>query len=407
MNYWSFIPFEKLYLIPSRNGLMRSSSVRGVGCSFINMGELFSNDRIFDIQTELVQLNAKEQEDATLKDGDLLFARQSLVFEGAGKCSLVVKLSKITSFESHLIRVRLNPSVAESAFYYYYFNSPAKPIRQIVLQCAQAGIRGSDLNKLKVPYPELEEQKHIADILSAYDDAIENNNRRIKILEQMAENLYKEWFVRMCFPGHETAEYENGLPKGWTRDRLEQFIEVDPTVRIPKNAKIKSVPMAALSTTLMYLDENEITEEPIAAGSRFCNGDVLLAKITPCLENGKTGFVNFLKDDEYGCGSTEFIVLRSKTLSPYFVYFLARSPYFRGIAIGSMNGADGRQRASVSKLKKMKIVCPAQSILTQFTTQTSPIFTLIFELGNLNRKLRHHRDLLLPRLMSGKMEAMS
>lgn len=266
--------------------------------------------------------------------------------------------------------------------------------------------RGSKaaIMKYLIPAFDLPTQEKIASILSAYDDAIENNNKRIKILEKMAENLYREWFVRMRFPGHETAEYENGLPKGWKRGRLEDAIEVDPIVKIPKGEKTKSVPMAALSTSQMCIDENEISCSTTATGSRFSNGDVLLAKITPCLENGKTGFVNFLKENEYGCGSTEFIVLRARTLSPYFVYFLARSQYFRGIAIGSMNGADGRQRASVSKIKQIKLICPTQDLVNKFSEVSKPFFDAIFKLSAMNHKLVKQRNRLLPHLLSGNLE---
>ena len=265
--------------------------------------------------------------------------------------------------------------------------------------------RGSQsaIMKYLIPAFDTATQEKIASILSAYDDAIENNNKRIEILEKMAENLYREWFVRMRFPGHETAEYENGLPKGWKRGRLEDAIEVDPIVKIPKGGKIKSVPMAALSTSQMYIDENEISGSISATGSRFSNGDVLLAKITPCLENGKTGFVNFLKENEYGCGSTEFIVLRARTLSPYFVYFLARSQYFRGIAIGSMNGADGRQRASVSKIKQIKLICPTQDLANKFSEVSKPFFDAIFKLSSMNHKLVKQRMKLHSRLMTQEM----
>ncbi len=96
------------------------------------------------------------------------------------------------------------------------------------------------------------------------------------------------------------------------------------------------------------------------------NGDTLFAKITPCLENGKTGFVMGLPEGEVFGGSTEFVVLRSKSLNPYYVYCLARSYYFRQTAILSMNGADGRQRVDEDKLKSTKIVQPPKSVLEQF-----------------------------------------
>jgi hypothetical protein len=138
----------------------------------INMGELFANDRIGDIDMELVPMNDKEIATMLVEPGDLLFARQSLVLAGAGRCSIIAKADEPTTFESHIIRVRLKRKNANPVFFYYYFKSPICRIRSIVIQGVQAGIRGNDLKKLKVHVPSISEQQRIASILSAYDDLI-------------------------------------------------------------------------------------------------------------------------------------------------------------------------------------------------------------------------------------------
>ena len=198
---WEKVKFKDLYDIDSRNGLSKPSKIRGEGFKMINMGELFANDRIYDIDMELVPCNDKEKVNAKIEVNDLLFARQSLVLEGAGKCSIVMEVSPMTVFESHLIRVRLREDVAVSLFYYYFFKSPLSPVKTIVSQCAQAGIRGSELAELFVIYPPMDKQRKIADILSTYDDLIENNQKQIKLLEEAAQRLYKEWFFDLRFPG--------------------------------------------------------------------------------------------------------------------------------------------------------------------------------------------------------------
>ena len=404
MTNWEEQKIGDLYLIPSRNGLTRPSSVRGAGYKFINMGEIFSYNRIGNIETELVQLNEKEKKEMTLQKNDLLFARQSLVFSGAGKCSIMLDVEDVVSFESHLIRVRLNPEIANPMFYYYYFSLPYNSVKTIVQQCAQAGIRGSDLEKIKVPCPHIEIQNQIADILSTYDDLIEANNRRIELLEQTAQELYKEWFVRFRFPGYETAKFENGLPSEWGRKRLSDMIVFNPTITAKGATSFISIPMAALSTNNMVIDEAQIISTDTLSGSRSQNLDTLLARITPCLENGKTGFVFGLKEHEVAGGSTEFIVMRSKTLTPYFVYFLARSDTFREYAINSMNGADGRQRAKVDRLEKLWWLQPPQKLLEQFDCKVKGSFDLIHALTHQNQNLATQRDLLISRLMSGKLE---
>ena len=221
MNSWESTTLDDLYGEPSRNGLTRPKSVRGSGYRMINMGEIFAHERIGNIEMERVQMTEKEIASFEVKKGDLLFARQSLVLSGAGKCSLVKFIGETTTFESHLIRVRLNPKCAVPDFFFYYFISSQgkQNVQSIVMQVAAAGIRGSELAKLKVPVPPLPVQRKIAAILSAYDDLIENNERRIRILEDMAQNLYREWFVKFRFPGHTKVKMVDSplgkIPQGW------------------------------------------------------------------------------------------------------------------------------------------------------------------------------------------------
>lgn len=404
MSKMEVVRFGELYAIPSGNGLSRPTAVRGEGFRMIGMGELFANDIITDIDMDRVMMSKREQETFFVETNDLLFARQSLVAAGAGKCSIVKALSEPTTYESHLIRVRLDKTKCNPWFYYYLFKLPDNPIKAIVNQCAQAGIRGNELVRIKVPLPKRGEQDRIVNILSVYDSLIEINNKRIKVLEQMAENLYKEWFVRFRFPGHETAEFENGIPKGWHYKRADESIIFNPSLPIKEQSTYIIIPMEALSTTSMVLDANSFVTQDYISGRRSQNGDTLFAKITPCLENGKTGFVMGMPEDEVFGGSTEFIVMRSKTLTPHYVYFIARSDYFRQTAILSMNGADGRQRVDEDKLKSVKILQPSKTVLEHFEKIISPMFERIYSMVEENKCLIHQRDLLLPRLMSGKLE---
>ena len=219
------IRFGSLYAIGSRNGLSKPSKVRGSGYKMINMGELFANDRIYDIPMELVPLKENEKINAKVEVGDLLFARQSLVLEGAGKCSIVMEVSPLTVFESHLIRVRLVEE-ANPSFYYYYFRSSLSPMKSIVNQCAQAGIRGSDLQELEVLFPPKQIQDKIVGILEQYDNLIDNNKKQIKLLEEMAQRLYKEWFVDLRFPGHEEVTIVDGIPEGWQKVSLTEIAPI-------------------------------------------------------------------------------------------------------------------------------------------------------------------------------------
>lgn len=308
-------------------------------------------------------------------------------------------------YASYLIRFRVDEKKANARYIYYYLKSSAYTgfVNNYVTGAAQPGINATVLSRFKIPLPDLATQKKIADILSAYDDLIENNLARISLLEKMASELYKEWFVRFRFPGHEAAKFVDGVPEGWEMRKLKELIEFDPLIRMKKGVEYRTIPMDLLSTDSMLIDTSGCEKTTSTSGAHFQNGDTLLARITPCLENGKTGFVNTLDDGETAVGSTEFIVMRSKLLSPHLVYFIARSEYFRKTAINSMNGADGRQRAKISKLQSLSYPLPTRDIIDEFSKIVEPFFEEIKNLNIQNHNLTKQRDLLLPRLMSGKL----
>lgn len=254
--------------------------------------------------------------------------------------------------------------------------------------------------------PDYDIQRRIAGILSAYDDLIEVNQRRIAILEEMARRLFDEWFVRFRYPGHEAVplvETELGsVPEGWSPIRADGLIAFDPKTKVPKEGEKIFVPMSALDTANSVISGWE--RRSGNSGAKFVNGDTLMARITPCLENGKTGLVNFLPAGEAGFGSTEFTVMRGLRVSPSFVYLLARSEAFRATAIKSMGGADGRQRVRTEALEGFEFACPPADLLDTFARKTEPLFANIRVLADQNTRLRSARDLLLPKLISGEID---
>lgn len=378
MTNWEEQKFGDLYLIPSRNGLTRPSSVRGAGYKFINMGEIFSYNRIGNIETELVQLNEKEKKEITLQKNDLLFARQSLVFSGAGKCSIMLDVEDVVSFESHLIRVRLNPEIANPMFYYYYFSLPYNSVKTIVQQCAQAGIRGSDLEKIKVPCPHIEVQNQIADILSTYDDLIEANNRRIELLEQTAQELYKEWFVRFRFPGFENIKFENGLPDGWECCRLSKIMSFGAGKTRPESGETYPVygGNGILDYCNYYNNENAIVIGRVGA---YC------------------GTVYYEPDKCWISDNALFA--ESKNGAHFYNYYLLKNMNLNARQIGT-----GQPLITQGLLNKIKILLPPEPILKKYNERSSELLKQQHALRKQNTNLATQRDMLLPRLMSGKLE---
>jgi len=401
VSHWNKIPFGKLYKIPSRNGLNRPSAVRGEGYKMINMGELFSNDRIDNIEMERVKLNETEKRNFKVEQHDLLFARQSIVAEGAGKCSIVIEVPEYTCFESHIIRTRLSEEKANPFYYYYLFQSSLGKayLSTIRLQGVQAGIKGSDLVKLELPYPTLPEQNLIASIISAYDDLIENNKKRIALLEQMAEQIYKEWFVRMRFPGYENTEFKKGVPKGWEVVELNQIAkEVSKGTKPGMHLENRFyLPIELLGQKHFNPESYLSFDEANSSLITFEKGDILFGAMRPYLHkvciapfNGitrKTSFVIKPKDEAY--------------YSYLFLLLFQRSTVEFATLI--CNGSDRPYVVWNKSFEKMKIFKPSKEVVEKFEEIVKPMLTFISNAFFTIEKLKQTRDLLLPRLISGKL----
>ena len=262
-------------------------------------------------------------------------------------------------------------------------------------------ISGKQIGAFRIPIPSSKTQRKIAAILTAYDDLIETNKRRIALLEKMAEELYREWFVRMRFPGHQNTKFVKGVPVGWELDRFTNLVKMNPRESIHKSDPVPYVGMENLSQNSMHFVSNEVRTG--ASGSKFRNKDTLLPRITPCLENGKRGFVTCLQDGQVGVGSTEFIVFREKVLPAEYLYLLTCNASFRQHAELSMTGASGRQRVQHDCFDYFFIQTPPENLREQFVDITRPMFDSISHFAAQITVLTRTRDLLLPRLISGKL----
>lgn len=276
-----------------------------------------------------------------------------------------------------------------------------KRIKSLSEQSTRPYIGITGQRRLQIIWTPYDLQQRVAATIAAYDDLIENNRRRIALLEEAARQLYKEWFVRFRFPGHEHVKIIDGVPEGWNKIPASEAILINPTTRWTAEGEIKAVPMAAVSENGMCCDEAAFESRSKSTSVRFVDGDTLFARITPCLENGKTAFVNFLTHGEVACGSTEFVVLRERQISRFVIYLLAREESFRGNAIQSMIGSSGRQRVQPNCFDKYMVCVPPRHIGISFDNEVEPLFALIRTIDRQNRQLAKARDLLLPKLMSG------
>lgn len=282
-----------------------------------------------------------------------------------------------------------------------------KQMKNFAAGAAQPKLGIYKINEVEIPYPDKTIRGEISNILTIYDNLIENNNRRIAILEEIAQSLYREWFVKFRFPGHENTKFIDSslgkMPEEWEVMSVSEAIDINPKTKVPKEGGKPFVPMSGLSTSSMLI--GDIQMKLGNSGAKFINGDTLFARITPCLENGKTGYVQFLDEEQpVGFGSTEFIVLRSKILNSEFIYVLARSDSFRDHAMKSMTGATGRQRVQNTCFDSYKLAVPTQKLLSEYQVIIKPMYQKIYNLNNKNNNLRYQRDMLLPKLISGNIQ---
>lgn len=283
-------------------------------------------------------------------------------------------------------------------------------LKTLPLAGLDAGSSNPTLNRnhahtLRVRVPDAESQRRIASLVATFDELIEINDRRIELLEDLAKSLYREWFVRFRFPGSAIGVMAEArarsLPAAWAVRSASDVFVINPRLRTHQSSFSK--------VSMADVDEHNSVVAPSgvvarAAGSRFQRNDVLFARITPCLENGKTALVKFLRDGEVAVGSTEFIVLRGRTVGPAFTYCAARSEAVRDHAIKSMSGASGRQRVSLSSFDSLELIEPPPGVADAFERKAGPMLDTVFQLARHNVALAALRDLLLPRLVTGQLD---
>lgn len=346
---------------------------------------------------------------ARFEPADTLLARITPCLEN-GKIAQYDPAGKPGFGSTEFIVLRAKPGIADPGFIHCL--AVSKQIREPAV-LSMAGASGRQRADAKVvaealvPAPSLEIQRRIAGILGAYDDLIEVNQRRIAVLEEMARGLFTEWFIRLRFPGHEEVTIDDTphgpLPAGWSWGTAGDLLLFDPRTRVPREGEKPFIPMGHLDTATSLIAEPEARTGN--SGAKFQNGDTLFARITPCLENGKTGLVrNLPGPDGVGFGSTEFIVMRGGRVGPAFSYCLSRLPAFREHARMSMSGASGRQRARTDSVADFPIaIPPANNLFERFEKAAWPMLESVGQIGLSSERLAAARDLLLPRLIFGQL----
>lgn len=294
-----------------------------------------------------------------------------------------VCLTETASFTNQQLNsIVVDQNAHDPLYVYYTLTMVAEGIKSLAGGAATPIINKSSFSEVEVLAPPLPTQRRIASVLSAYDDLIENNTRRIAILEEMARRLYEEWFVQFRFPGHEVAEFVGGLPSGWKEGTLQDVITLQRGFDLPAK-------------------QREPGDHPVFAATGW-HGTHAEAKVKgPGIVTGRSGSlgtVTYIEQDFWPLNTT----LWGKQYplgSVLFAFFLLSSIDLKGFNAGAAVPTLNR-----NDIHKLPVLLPPKQVLRQFDEAVQPMFDLKRNLQRKNTNLRAQRDLLLPKLISGEID---
>ena len=335
-----------------------------------------------------------KEKDKILKAGKV--KQNDVVLTTRGTIGNVVLYNEKVPFQNIRINsgmVIIRPDGINPQFNYQLFKYLKKDFLNFASGSAQPQLPIKDMKKIPVFLPPLSEQEVIAEILSSLDDKIELLHKQNKTLENIAQTLFHKWFI-------EDAKDDR------KEKLLSDIINFNPPYNLSKGNNTPYLEMKNVNSNNCNPDDWYLRN--FTSGMKFKNGDTLLARITPCLENGKTCFVSFLNENEIGWGSTEFIVMRMKESFHKFIsYLIAKDSHFRYFAIKNMTGTSGRQRVQASALKNFTIKTPNKEKIQELNLQFDVIQNKLFHNSKQISTLNTFRNMLLPKLISGIVKVLN
>jgi type I restriction enzyme S subunit len=359
----------------------------------VNMGELFAHRRIGHIEMERVPLNERRPERDVLQPLDLLFARQSLVAEGAGKACIFLGTGEPVTFESHLIRARINPAKADPMWLFYYFESPEGRgrMRSIVNQVAAAGIRGSDLSRLSIPCPDLTVQRRSAVILRSIDDKIDSNRRMGSLIQQVVATLFQGRFIDP-FP---LSSHDAIKPDDWSWAVLGELLSQHREL-ITGDTGLPYIGLSEMPRCSTILSAWLSEKAPSGQANRFGRGDILFGKLRPYFRKVGVALID-------GRCSLEILVLRPRD-KRYWGFALghAASQAFIDHCVAVSRGTR-MPRAEWRDAGSFPVRVPPPKAAEEHTEIARDLYAKISGLVMESRTLASVRDALLPKLVSGEI----
>lgn len=415
---WRVQPFREILVDNIRHGIYKSKEYFGRGVRLLKMGVQYSSDRIGPQEMELVELDDAEINRFKINEGELVFSRTSMMTDGAGKCSIVIKHSGIIVFDGNLLCANLNKLIAHPLFFYYYFNSAIakQKISEITSGTQSRNISGSNLMKLPITMPIIEEQRAIADVLSCLDSKVELNREMNKTLEEMAQALFKRWFVDFEFPNENGEPYKSSggkmikteqgeIPKGWRLSCLGNIVEVKgggtPSTTNSsywENGTISwATPkdLSQLTFPVLLKTNRKITELglTVISSGLLPSGTLLLSSRAP------VGYLA-ISDIPVAINQGFIAIMCDKEISNLFMLYWCK---YNLEKIKGMSNGTTFQEVNKANFRNISIILPPINLIKLFTDKTKLLYAQIVNNEKQTEELTQIRNLLLPRLMSGKI----
>lgn len=379
---WEEVKLGELYTV--HNGLSKSKDFFGSGFPFLSFSTVFKNYFIPEKIIDLVQSSETERKTFSIKKGDVFITRTSETIDELGMSCVALRDIPNATYNGFTKRMRPIDSNKVCPKYIGYFLRTSYFRNKFIAfsnMTTRASLKNEDLLSMTIFLPPYPVQQKIAGILSAYDDLIENNQKQIKLLEEAAQRLYKEWFVDFRFPGHETAKFINSLPEGWRKGTLSELGQFKRGKTITKEQTVSgSVPVVAGGLEPAYYHNQSNTESPV---------------VTVSASGANAGFTR-MYFKKIWASDCSFIDCKL-TENLFFMYvFLKENP----ILLKNLQKGSAQPHVYPTHLNNLLLIIPAKDLLKKFCYVVTPIFS---KLGTLDRQisiLQEARDRLLNKVMN-------
>lgn len=400
---WNSVKLGELYTV--HNGLSKGSKFFGSGYPFLTFSTVFNNYFIPPELDSFVQSSEAERQNYSIKRGDVFVTRTSETSDELGMSCVALKDYPNATYNGFTKRMRPFTDRVLPEFIGYYMRMPSfrGEFLAFSTMTTRASLKNEDLLGLQIRLPEKETQKRIADILSAYDNLVENNQKQIKLLEEAAQRLYKEWFVDLRFPGHENTKITDGIPEGWGKYKFSDITSImsggTPKTDVKEfyNGNIPFYTPKDSDDSFFAFDTITHISQ---SGLDNCNSQLYPVNTVIITARGTVGKTTILAVP-MAMNQSCYALKCDELNSPYYLFFSLKNEV---AALKKMANGGVFNTIIVKTFDSIYLIVPTQDVLNMFEALVSPIMEQIKAKARQNIMLAEARDRLLPKLMSGEIE---